>query len=170
MDQEKMPEGLQERQVKLTSDPQPDLEQSSTASDGNQQASTSNIFYKFWNYLRSLFINMDQARMSEELQEPPTEQSILAKDPHPDLGQSSTASDGYQQASTFNSEPQASTSNTKPQATNEVPDRSAGKSASTSGSGILIYVNDCILTLVSERRRIQCGMCAQILKWPLDRH
>ena len=44
--QERMPKDLQEppaKRTKLATDPHPDFQQSSTASDGDQQASTSNI-------------------------------------------------------------------------------------------------------------------------------
>ena len=78
------------------------------------------------NCFRTYLIKMDQERMLDNLQEPPTKQKMLALDPQPETGQSSTSSHGDRQAST---------SNTKPQATNEVSDRFTGKNATTPTSG-----------------------------------
>ena len=101
---------------------------------------------------------MDQARMPKDLQEPPIKRIKLASDPHPDLGQSSTASDGDQQASTFNA---------KPQATNEVSDRSAGKSASPSGSGKLLMLMAAylLLSVKGDKSNMACALRFCSVHW-----
>ena len=95
---------------------------------------------------------MDLKRIPKDLQEPQTKHRKKGKrkktkkapktDPHPDLKQPSTASDGDQQTSTFN---------TKLQATNKTSITSAGTSATTSLSGPG-KVNTCILLWV------KCGI------------